>query len=250
MFRTIAIVLAATTAIAAPLAAQRVQQAKTAVDPKFVAQLREALRQNPEIIFEAASIGQQKQRDAQLAQQNSKVANVRPTLFAKQAFGSVIGNANGTTTVVELLDYACPFCKRAHTLVDSIADKDKNVRFVIVQRPVLGPESETLARFALAAELQGKFRATHDALYEKFGDDHKTHATDENLREVAQKAGVDFDRAKRDMISDAVMQKLQRHTAIAEQMGVSGTPFFVTEKTVIPGAPQSEQQLRDAMAAK
>lgn len=246
MFRNIAIALASATALAAPLAAQQA----TPVDPKFVAQLREALRQNPEILFEAAAIGQQKQRDSQLAQQNAKVENLRPTLFAKQPFGSVIGNANGTTTVVELLDYACPFCKRAHTLVDKIADEDKNVRFLIVQRPVLGPESETLARFALAAELQGKFRAAHDALYDKFGDDHQTHSTDDNLREVAQKAGVDFDRAKRDMSSDAVTQKLQRHNSIADQMGVSGTPFFVTQKSVIPGAPQSEQQLRDAINAK
>lgn len=240
MFRNIAIALATTAAIAAPLAAQT---AKPPVDPKFVAQLREALKQNPEIIFEAAAIGQQKQREAQTAQQNSKVDNVRPVLFAKTAFGPVIGNPAGTKTVVELLDYACPFCKRAHALVDQVADKDKNVRFVIVMRPVLGPESETLARFALAADLQGKFRAAHDALYDKFGDDHATHATDENLREVAQKAGVDFDRAKRDMTGDAVVKMLAKHNGISDQMGVSGTPFFAGTKAVIPGAPQSEQQL-------
>jgi protein-disulfide isomerase len=246
MFRTIAIALAATTAIAAPLAAQ---QAKPTVDPKFVAQLREALRQNPEIIFEAASIGQQKQRDAQLAEQNSKVANLRPALLAAKPFGPVIGNPAAKNTVVELLDYQCPFCKRAHTLVDKIAKEDTNVRFIILMRPVLGPESETMARFALAANMQGKFAATHDAMYEIFGN-HETKPTDENLRAVAQKAGLNFEKAKLDMTSDAVMKELARHNSVAEQMGVNGTPFFLTQGTVIPGAPQSEQQLREAIAAK
>jgi len=245
LFRNIAIVLASTAAIAAPLAAQNT----TPVDPKFVAQLREALRQNPEIIFEAAAIGQQKQRDSQLATQNSKVTNLRPTLFAAKPFGPVIGNPSAKNTVVELLDYQCPFCKRAHTIVDKIAKEDQNVRFIILMRPVLGPESETMARFALAGNLQGKFAATHDAMYEVFGN-HETKPTDDNLRLVAQKAGINFEKAKVDMTSDAVVKELQKHNGVADQMGVSGTPFFVTQNTVIPGAPQSEQQLREAIAAK
>lgn len=240
MFRNIAIALASSAVIATPLAAQT---AAPPVDQKFVQQLRAAFDQNPMLFFEIANKAQNAQRELQTKSQNEKVENVRPTLFAKAAVGPVIGNPNGTKTVVELLDYACPFCKRAHTLVDQISDQDKDVRFVIVMRPVLGPESETLARFALAADLQGKFRAAHDALYEKFGDDHQTHATDDNLKEVAQKAGVDWERAKRDMTSDAVVQKLSKHNSIADQMEVRGTPFFAGPKSVIPGAPQSAQQL-------
>lgn len=242
--RNIAIALAATVCALTPLAAQN---AATQVDPKFMEQLRAALDKEPELVLKAAQAAQQRQRDGQLAAQNAKVANVRPTLLSATNFGPVIGNPKGTIVTAELLDYACPFCKRAHTLVDGIAAANKDVRFVIVMRPVLGPQSETLARFALAASLQGRFPQAHDALYEKFGDDHQTPATDDNLRAVALTAGVDFERAKKDMTGDAVVALLNKHQQLAEQIGVNGTPFFVTSKTVIPGAPQSEAQLKDAM---
>ena len=245
MFRNIAIALAATVCLATPIAAQTT----TPVDPKFVQQLREALRQNPEIIFEAAAIGQEKQRQAQVAQQNSKVDAARPELFAKTAFGPVVGNPNGSKTVVELMDYACGFCKRSNPLVEEVVAADNDVRFVMVMRPVLGPGSETLARFALAADMQGKFKETHHALYEKFGDGHRTPANDENLKEVAAKAGLDFDRAKRDMVSDAVVAKLAKHNEVADKMAVTGTPFFAGAKSVIPGAPQTADQLK-GLAAK
>lgn len=245
MTRSISILLAASSLIAVPLAAQT---SKAPSDPAFDAKLQASLSAHPEYIINAMNAMQQKQREQQVSQQNAKVAGVRPVVLARDPFGPVIGNPAAKTTVAELLDYACPFCKRAHVLVDKIAREDKNVRFVIVMRPVLGPESETLARFALAAQMQGKFPQAHDALYAKFGDDHATHATDDNLREVAQKAGVDFDRAKRDMTSDTVVQMLAKHNKMAEQMGVNGTPFFLTPTTVIPGAPQTEEQLKAAIA--
>lgn len=244
MFRNIAIALAATSALAAPLAAQT---ASAPVDPKFVQQLRAAFDQNPDLFFEIANKAQQAQRDRQTQAQNSRVTNLRPTLFAAKPFGPVIGNPAAKNTVVELLDYQCPFCKRAHTLVDKVAKEDKNVRFIILMRPVLGPESETMARFALAGSLQGKFPQVHDAMYEVFGN-HETKPTDENLRKVATMAGINFEKAKVDMTGDAVMAELKKHNDIADQMGVSGTPFFVTAKTVIPGAPQSEEQLKAAIA--
>lgn len=255
MLRKIALLLAATTIVAVPIAAQNAKDGKAmppavgpaAADAEFVAKLHSALQQHPEFVLEAAQLAQQKERDRQLAAQNEKVSNLRPVLFAREAYGPVIGNPGAKTTVIELLDYACPFCKRSHDGVDKIADTNKDVRFVILMRPVLGPESEVLARFALAASLQGKFRQAHDALYDKFGDDHQTHSTDDNLREVATKAGVDFDRAKRDMTSDAVEKMLQKHAGIADQMGVSGTPFFVTPKGVIPGY-ATEEQLRAELA--
>lgn len=245
MLRKIAIALSATTALATPLAAQT---ASVPVDPKMAAQVRAILLEHPEYIFEAAAKGQQKQREAQVAQQAEKINPVRAEIFAKKSVGPVIGNPNGTTTVVELLDYACPFCKRAHDMVDKIAAERKDTRFVILMRPVLGPESEILAKFALAANMQGKFQATHDALYEKFGDDHQTHATDDNLKAVADKVGLDFERAKKDMNSDAVVKMMEQHKGFGDRMEVNGTPFFVTEKTIIPGFPQTEQNLLNAMA--
>lgn len=261
MLRNLALLLATTAAIATPLAAQTFMKASPAAsargprsapvpiaagsvpdkDPAFSAKLHDALLAHPEWIIEAAQNAQGRMQQMQRAEQARNVDAVRPRLMARQPVGPVIGNPAGTKTVVEFLDYACPFCKRAHVSVDDIAENDKSVRFVIVMRPVLGPGSETLARFALAADMQGKFRQANDALYDKFGDDHHTPATDENIREVAQKAGIDYDRAKRDMTSDAVEQALKSQKDLGDQLHINGTPFFVTPKGFIPGFAPEEQ---------
>lgn len=249
MIRNTVIALSLVTAVATPLAAQQArpamaaQQAAPKPDPVFDAKLKEALERNPQFIIDAVGKMQQRQRDEQAAQQNAAVGTSRTVLLARQAFGPVIGNEAATTTVAEFLDYRCGYCKRAATIVDKIADEDKNVRFVVVMRPILGPDSETLARFALAAARQGKFRVTHDAIYALPGGS----VTDDVLKGVADKVGVDFAKAKIDMTGDAVTAELKKHQAMSEKLGVNGTPYFVTPKSVIPGAPQSEEQLKAAI---
>lgn len=219
-------------ATAAPAAAQT----STRVDPAFMAQLKAALDQEPGIVLAALQKNQAQERQAAQAKQAEAAAKFMPLFQARTPVGPVIGDPAAKITVAELLDYACPFCKQAHDTVNQIVAERKDVRFIIVMRAVLGPDSEKLARFALASDLQGKFVATHNALYEKFGDDHQTKATDEALKAIAAKVGLDYDKAVADMNGTKVNQTFAKHTQIANDMGVSGTPFFLTEKTAFPGA--------------
>jgi protein-disulfide isomerase len=222
--------MAATFALAAPALAQQAE------DAAFTEKLRASLTAHPELVQQAMQAGQAQARDAQMRETKGKVDSARAELFARPAIGPVIGNPNGKVTVVEFLDYACPFCKQAHTGVDNIIARRKDLRVVIAQRPIFGPDSEKLARFALAADLQGRFAAAHDALYDKFGDDHRTKPTDEALKEVAAKAGLDYARLAKDMNGTKVSEVLARDVKFADRLGVSGTPFFVTSDNFYPGA--------------
>ena len=221
---------AALFALAAPALAQQGE------DAAFTAKLRATLVAHPELLQEAMQAGQQRQRDQQQADQKAKVDPVRAEALRGTPIGPVLGNPRGSVTVVEFLDYACPFCKQAHTAVDNIVARRPELRVVIAQRPILGPDSEKLSRFALAADLQGRFPAAHEALYDKFGDDHRTKATDETLREVAAKAGLDWNRLQADMNGAKVNAVLARQTALADRMGITGTPFFLTSDAFYPGA--------------
>lgn len=227
-YRNLALALAAaTTAIAIPVMAQGTQKA----DPAFVQQLRAALQENPELVLIAAQAAQEKGRQQQQVQMNEKVKEFRPEIMAAKAVGPVLGNPKGTKTVVEFLDYRCHFCQKAHADVDGLVADNKDVRVIVVMRPILGPDSEVLARFALAASLQGKFTAVHDALYEG-----EVKATDEGLQKIATATGLNWAKAKSDMAGKTVSDELAKHADISDRMQVSGTPFFVTPTTVIPGA--------------
>lgn len=209
--------------------------AQQAEDPAFTAKLRASLAAHPELIQEAQQAGQQAQQAKQQADLLSKIAPVRAEMLAN-SFGPALGNPNGTVRVVEYVDYACPVCKTAHESIDNIIKRRPELRVTVAMRLVFGPESEKLARFALASDLQGKFPATHDALYDAFGNHHETKPTDEALKAIASKVGLNYDQAVKDMNGAKVNATFANQMRIADQVGISGTPFFVTGSGVYPGA--------------
>ncbi|MFZ3481753.1 DsbA family protein [Sphingomonas sp. 3-13AW] len=229
MFKKIALIMAASVIAATPVVAQT----SASGDPEFDAKFRKVLLAHPEWVAETMQAMQARQQQAQTAELSTKAEKIRPMMKLNPAIGPVIGNKAAKFTVAEFLDYNCHFCKQAHAGVDETAKKRQDVRFVILMRPILGPTSEVLARFALAADLQGKFPQVHDALYSVEG---RIDATDEGLKKLASTAGLDFAKAKADMDGPQVKKVLDAQVKIAEDLGVNGTPFFVTPTAAYPGA--------------
>jgi protein-disulfide isomerase len=224
---------------AAALALSGAAVAQTVPDEAFVAQLRAALNANPQLISDALNAAQAKQQAAQQAELNNRALTLRPQLIAQNTPGIVLGNPKGTKSLVEFLDYRCHYCQQMHAGVNDVIAQDKDLRVVIMMRPILGPDSEVLARFALAANLQGKFKAVHDALYTA-----QYKADDAGLAELAKATGVNLAKAKADMTGPVVSDRLAKNVAYAEQLQVMGTPYFVTASTVIPGATDKNNLLR------
>jgi len=125
--------------------------------------------------------------------------------------------------------------------VNKLIERDPQVRMVIVQLPVLGPDSEALARFAMAADKQSKFKQTHDYLYT-----NKVDASEEGLKAAAAALGLDWAKVQSDMTSAELSSRLDANRSLAERMNVSGTPFFITPTTVFPGATTAENLANNA----
>lgn len=202
-----------------------------AVDSEFMNKLEAALEYKPELVLQAAARAQQRQRDAEVQRQSEAAVEIRRELAQASNPGYVIGNPNGSATFIEYLDYRCGYCKRAHGEVNKLIADNPEARVVIVQLPVLGPQSETLARFAMAAEIQGKFKQAHDYLYE-----NTVEPNDAGLSAAASAIGIDWAKAQSDMTSDKISSRLAANRSLGERLNVTGTPFFVTPKKVVPGA--------------
>ena len=87
-------------------------------------------------------------------------------LFADQA-SWVGGNPDGDITVVEFMDYRCGYCRKAYQEVEDLVKADGNIRLVLKEYPILGEDSVTSARFAIAVlQLHGNdaYKKAHDAL--------------------------------------------------------------------------------------
>jgi protein-disulfide isomerase len=150
----------------------------------------------------------------------------------------VAGNANGDITIVEWFDYQCPYCRKLEPDLRAAVKDDGKVRLVFKDWPILGPASVYAARLALASKYQGKFVEAHDAL---IGLDVKL--TEDGARDRMAKAGVDVERALRDLTTnqEAIVATLKRNDDQASAFGFKGTPAFIVGKFRVPGALTKEQ---------
>ena len=161
----------------------------------------------------------------------------------------VAGNANGDITIVEYFDYQCPYCRKVEPELGQVVHDDGNIRLVQKDWPILGPVSVTAARIALACKYQEKYLQAHEALM-----DVNSKLTEPRIRELLAAAGIDVDRATRDLAANAkaIDAVLARNNEQATAFGFRGTPSFIVGKFRVPGVltmAQFEQAISDARKA-
>jgi protein-disulfide isomerase len=161
----------------------------------------------------------------------------------------VAGNAEGDVTIVEYFDYNCPYCRKLEPELRQVVQDDGKVKLVYKDWPVLGPVSIAAARMALATKYQAKYVAAHDALMSS-----ASRLTEPRLRELLAEAGIDVDRAAKDLETNAkaIDAILARNNDQATAFGFRGTPSFIIGKFRVPGAltmAQFEQAIADARKA-
>jgi protein-disulfide isomerase len=161
----------------------------------------------------------------------------------------VAGNPDGDITIVEYFDYRCPYCKKVHPDLLQVVQEDGKIRLVYKDWPVFGGVSVDAAKLVLAAKFQDKFAAAHDALIGA-----KSNITEANIAQLLSGAGIDAERAARDLAANAkaIEAILARNDAQAKAFGFQGTPAFIIGKFRVPGAlsvANFKQAIKDARAA-
>ena len=159
------------------------------------------------------------------------------------------GNVDGDITIVEYFDYQCPYCRKIEPELRQVVQDDGKVRLVLKDWPILGPVSVIAARMALASKFQDKYIQAHEAL---IGVNSKL--TEPRIRELLAGAGIDVDRAHRDLATNAkaIDAILARNNDQATAFGFKGTPSFIVGKFRVPGVltmAQFDQAIADARKA-
>ena len=152
-------------------------------------------------------------------------------LFKDEA-SPFMGKADGDVTIIEFSDYNCGYCKKVFPDIRALIEDDKNLKVVLREVPILGPTSEVAAKWALAAHMQGKHFAFHQAVMEMKG-----KLTEAAIEEAATSAGVDVAKAKTDAESAAVKEQLRKNRELFSKMGFTGTPAFVVNDISLGGIP-------------
>ncbi|MBP2460816.1 protein-disulfide isomerase [Rhizobium sp. PvP014] len=194
--------------------------------------IREYLIQNPEVMIEVQNALEAKQQNQRVDQSTKAVAANKEAIFASPT-DITLGNPKGDVTVVEFFDYNCGYCKHALADMDTILKKDKNVRFVLKEFPILGPDSIAAHKVANAVRLVAptKYAEFHRTLLGS-----REQASEETALSVATALGIDGAALRKSMKDnpndDLVRQAYQLATAI----GITGTPTYVVGDEAVFGA--------------
>jgi protein-disulfide isomerase len=148
----------------------------------------------------------------------------------------VRGSADAPVVMVEFGDFRCPFCgKFTREVEPKLVEKyveDGTLRMEWRDFPYLGQESLDAALAARAAQEQGKFWEYHDLLYEN----QSGGFSDERLIELAREAGLDVEKFESSFKSGEYEPLVREDFLEGQRRGVSGTPTFVINGTVVAGA--------------
>ncbi|MGK7905484.1 MAG: DsbA family protein [Hormoscilla sp.] len=209
-------------------------QAANRISPELESQILQVIRAHPEVIIESVEAYQQEQKlQRQLAQQAflQKIKTNPQVLIGESP---TTGATDGQVLFVEFSDFQCPYCGRAYQTVEEFMAKHADeVTLVYKHFPLISihPEALPAAKAAWAATQQGKFWDYYGALFtqqDKLGDDF--------YLEIAQSLDLDIEQFNRDRNSAKAENAIQQDMQLGENLGVSGTPFFVMNDKAFSGA--------------
>ena len=219
------------------LLAQATSSFTDAQKAELHAVIKEYLLANPEVIAEAQTALEAKMEKLQAEKMATALTENAAEVF-RAPTAPVAGNLKGDITVVEFFDYNCGYCKKAFVDVLAAAEKDKQIKLVLKEFPILSKGSEETARVALAAKMQGKYWEFHRAMLESPG-----QANEASALKVAEKVGLNIAKIKTDMASPEVKAEIARTRALAQKLGIQGTPHFLVGERSIGGAPDGLSEL-------
>lgn len=146
--------------------------------------------------------------------------------------GNVLGDKNPKIVMYVYSDYRCPICRPQNIMLHKLVKELKGVQIVHRNLPLdmecngylLQPFHQGScmeARYAMAAEKQGKFWDMNTALFDK---QPKTEA---DVIKLAEKLGLDIDKLQEDASSIEIANELKEEIKEANSRGINGTPATV-----------------------
>lgn len=221
-------------AIPAPVAAAAAPASSAPITrQELPALVREIIIKDPEMILEAVKILREKQAAETKKKATEAIIKNKDLLLNDAATASIGDAKTADISVVEFFDYHCGYCRTLLPTITKIFNEDKKVRFVFKELPILGDDSVTAARAALAVHriAKEKYFDFHTALMS-----HEGEYSEKELQGIAKKLGIDPEKLKVEMAKPEITAELDKTRKLAEELGIRGTPGLIIGDTLSPGA--------------
>lgn len=194
--------------------------------------VKDYLVKNPEVMIEVQEALDKKQAQKIAENQSSAINSMKDEIF-NSGNDAVIGNPEGKVTLVEFFDYNCGYCKKAYPDMQTLIKNNPNLRIVLKDFPILGPDS-VKAHIVARAVLQltpAKYPEFHTEMLTSEG-----RANEEKAIKIALKLGVDEKKLRDAMKDQKLQQVFSTNGQIAYALNINGTPSYILGDEVLVGA--------------
>jgi protein-disulfide isomerase len=187
-------------------------------------QVLHVIHDHPEAVVEALTEFDKRSVERQHAQQQQFLKSLKSQLPEILEESPQIGSVNPSVYLIEFSDFQCPFCREVQAELLHILNRHPNVALAYknLPLPTIHSEAVSAAKAAWAAHLQNQFWQFHDALF-SFQDD----LSPDSYKKIAKELKLDLRRFEQDQQSDETYSAVKRDIALANELGIQGTPFFV-----------------------
>jgi protein-disulfide isomerase len=163
---------------------------------------------------------------------------LEPIRVRVAATGPVNGPENAPVTIVEFLEFQCPFSSGLSPTLQEVEKKYGNkVRVVCRQYPLPSHQNaQKPAEASLCAQDQGKFWGIHDAMFA-----NQKKLCVEQLKASAAALGLDTDKFNKCLDSGEKNAIIQADLKEGQAAGISGTPAMFVNGRFMSGVVPIEQ---------
>ena len=187
-------------------------------------QILQVVRSHPQEILDSLIKFQQQESQSQGERQSQRLQEVTHDRTQFLSDSPRKGPLLSQKTIVEFSDFQCPFCRQAKEDLKEFSEKHPEIRIVYKNLPLIQIHDQAMpsAKASWAAGRQGKFWQYHDELFS-----HQKELGEPLYQTIAQNLNLDIDRFNHDRASQAAITAIEADIKQADQLGVTGTPFFL-----------------------
>lgn len=193
-------------------------------------QIEDYFMRNPEKLEQALENMQAFMEDRTNRQQAEALLQNADKLYRDEA-DYTMGPQNAPITIVEFFDYNCGYCKRSFAPLMEVLEENKDVRLVFKEYPILGEPSYLASSTALAINDKMKYLTYHSKLMT-----HSGRVSQAVVEKILGELKLPPQKLQADARSDKYVLQLAETRQLADAIGINGTPAFVINGQLFPGA--------------
>ncbi len=132
------------------------------------------------------------------------------------------GKSQANVVIAEFSDFRCPHCRTSTATLRRAFKRDGEVLWTFAALPILGLDSEELARLGYAAHEEGKYPDWHFTVMSWPGQMRATKAP-----AIAESIGLDFEALRTHIRESDYDTRIRNNIRLAQRLGIRGTPGFI-----------------------